>query len=135
MVIYLKRKINMNFIWFSIIFMTISMFSIYSSLTYTSDSLGNLALKQSLWYLVGFIIICFIIKLKNDFFYKNAWFLYCIGICSLILLLLFGTPINNSKCWFIIPGIGSIQPSEFMKLFIVLVLGRLIYEYKEKTSN
>ena len=135
MVIILRRKINMNFIYFTFLFMIISIFSIYSSLTYTSVSLGNLVSKQLLWYLLGFAVVFVVVKLKNDFFLKNAWFFYIFGVCLLILLLIFGQPINNSKCWFILPGIGSIQPSEFMKLFIMFALGRVICDFKNKKNS
>lgn len=128
----MKIKINYNFVWFALIFSVISFVSIYCAGIYTSSSLGNLALKQVFWYLIGLVIMGGIIKFKNNFFYDNAWLFYGFGVFLLSLLLLVGTPINNSKCWFIIPGIGSVQPSEFMKLFLMLVLGKMIYEFKKK---
>ena len=131
----MKERINKNFFIFICLFMIISITSIYSSLTYTSKTLGNLALKQFVWYIIGFILIFSIIKLKNSFLFRHAWFFYIVGVSSLILLLIFGTPINGSKCWFIIPGIGSVQPSEFMKLFIMLALGRLITDFKNKNYS
>ena len=53
----------------------------------------------------------------------------------MIGLFLFGTPINHSKCWFTIPGIGSIQPSEFMKIFIMLTLATMIHDFRSTYSN
>ena len=53
----------------------------------------------------------------------------------MLLLLIIGIPINNSKCWFIIPGVGSIQPSEFMKIAIMLLLGKSIYIYRRKSIH
>lgn len=97
--------------------------------------MGNLVLKQTIWYFIGGLVILIIYKLGNKFLYQATWGLYIIGIISLILLLFLGKPINNSRCWFVIPGIGSVQPSEFMKLFIMLALGNLIYQFrKEKTA-
>ena len=72
-----------------------------------------------------------IIKVKNKFLYNNAELFYFIGVFLLLLLLIVGTPINNSKCWFVIPGIGSIQPSEFMKISIMLMLSKMIFNYKK----
>ena len=46
-----------------------------------------------------------------------------------------GSDVNNAKCWFVIPYVGSIQPSEFMKLFLIIILARLINEYNEKFNN
>lgn len=131
----MKIKINYKILIPIILLSIISIITIYSSLTYTSPSLGNLALKQALWYGVGWILVFILIKLGNDYLYRHTWFLYIIGNILLLLLLFFGTPINNSKCWFILPGIGSIQPSEFMKIFIMLVLATMIHDFRNDYKN
>ena len=61
--------------------------------------------------------------------------MYIFGNVLLVLLLFFGTPINNSRCWFTIPGIGSIQPSEFMKIFIMLTLATMIHNFRNEYDN
>lgn len=104
-------------------------------MTYTSSSLGNLALKQAIWYLIGWVLVVILMKLKNEYLYHMSWLLYGVGVLSLILLLFFGTPINNSRCWFVIPGIGSIQPSEFMKIFLMLVLATMIHNFRSDYDN
>ena len=131
----MKYKINYKILIPIILLSIISIITIYSSLTYTSPSLGNLALKQALWYGVGWILVIILIKLGNDYLYRHTWFLYIVGNILLLLLLFFGTPINNSKCWFILPGIGSIQPSEFMKIFIMLVLATMIHDFRSDYKN
>lgn len=131
----MKTKINYNFLFFVMLFAVISVASIFSAAVYTSSALGNLAIKQVAWYLLGLVGVFFIIKLKNNFFYDNAWLLYGLGIFLLLLLIIIGVPINNSRCWFVIPGVGSVQPSEFMKLFIMLVLAKLIYNFRRKYDN
>ena len=73
--------------------------------------------------------------LGNKFLYNNAWILYFIGVISLVLVLFIGNEVNNAKCWFSIPYVGSIQPSEFMKLFFFFFLARLINEYNDKFNN
>ena len=131
----MKYKINYK-ILIPILFLSIiSIFTIYSSLTYTSPSLGNLAFKQAIWYLVGWGLVFILIHLKNDYLYQHTWYLYIIGNILLLFLLFFGTPINNSKCWFTIQGIGSIQPSEFMKIFIMLSLATMIHNFRNDYDN
>lgn len=130
-----KKKINLR-ILLPVFFMAlISIVTIYSALTYTSKSLGNLALKQTIWYLIGSVLVMVVLKLKNNYFYNYARVLYILGNISLVLLLFFGTPINNSRCWFSIPGVGSIQPSEFMKIFIMLQLSVMIHDFRSKYKN
>ena len=74
-------------------------------------------------------------KLKNEYLYRHTWILYILGNLLLLGLLLFARPINNSKCWFIIPGIGSIQPSEFMKIFLMLALATMIHNFRSDYDN
>ena len=71
-----------------------------------------------------------LIKLKNEYLYKNTWILYIIGNILLLCLLLFAPEINSSKCWFVIPKVGSIQPSEFMKIFLMLTLATMIHDFR-----
>lgn len=130
-----KFKINFRIVIPIALMAIISIISIYSALTYTSKSLGNLALKQAIWYMVGVGLVFVLVKLGNEYLYRHTWILYIIGNLLLVVLLLFGTPINNSKCWLIIPGIGSVQPSEFMKIFIMLVLASMIHDFRNKYKN
>lgn len=130
-----KFKINYHILIPTIILALISVITIYSASVYTSKSLGNLAIKQIIWYLIGGILVIILIRLKNEYLYEHTWFLYILGILSLIGLLLFATPINNSKCWFQIPGIGSIQPSEFMKIFLMLTLATMIHNFRSDYQN
>lgn len=71
----------------------------------------------------------------NKFLYNNAWWFYIFGVISLVLVLFFGITRNNATCWFKIPFIGTIQPSEFMKVFLIIILARLIHEFNEKYLN
>lgn len=130
-----RQKIDLTIVIPIVLFFIISITTIYSAMTYLSPDNGNLALKQAIWYLVGVIIIVILFKLKNDYLYRNAWLLYIIGNILLVSLLLFAPEINNSKCWFVIPYIGSFQPSEFMKIFIMLVLAVMISNFRETTDH
>ena len=115
------------------LFIIISFISINSAQKLISND--TLVYKQLLWYIVGIIIICFIMFIKNDFIYKNVWFFYGVGIVSLLGLLLFADPINNAKCWFSVPGIGTIQPSEFMKIILIITIGIMINNFNEEYNN
>ena len=113
----------------------ISIITIYSALTYTSSELGNLALRQGLWYVIGALLVAFLIHMKNEYLYRHTIFLYILGNILLLGLLFFAEPVNNSRCWFTIPGIGSIQPSEFMKIFLMLMLATMIHNFRSDYKN
>ena len=127
---YQKKKLNLSILIPICLLAIISIITIYSAQAFIPKTNGNLALKQSIWYLVGSILVVILVKLKNEYLYKNTWILYVFGNILLLLLLFFGSEINNSKCWFVIPGIGSFQPSEFMKIFLMLTLASMIHNFR-----
>lgn len=129
-----KFKIDISILVCIILFAIISIITIGSAQKLLTDE-TNLVFKQIMWYGVGFILIGLVMFLGNKFLYKNAWILYIVGILSLILVLFFGADINNARCWFKIPGIGNIQPSEFMKIILIIVMGRMINDFKEKYNE
>ena len=112
---------------------TIFLFSIISILTIGSAQrligVDDLMKRQIIWYLVGFGLIFIVMKIKNDFFIRYTWVLYIIGVIVLGLLLIFGSEVNNAKCWFTVPGIGTFQPSEFMKIILIVTLASMINKF------
>ena len=109
--------------------------SIYSASMYLSKSLGNLVIKQSLWYIVGIVFIFIIMKFKIKIIYDYAWYIYLIHLVLLAGLLLIGPVINGSRCWYVINGVGSFQPSEFMKISLILILSKMIDSYKNNYKD
>ena len=73
--------------------------------------------------------------LGNKFLYNNAYIFYFIGVVSLILVLFFGITVNNATCWFKIPFLGTLQPSEFMKIFLIITLARMIGDFNQYNQN
>ncbi len=114
---------------------TISLISIKSAEKLLPSYLHNLFLKQFIWYTIGYLCIIYILHFKSHFLYKNVWFFYWFFNGLLFLLLLFGTPINDARCWFTIPGVGSLQPSEFMKITLIITEGTLIHQFFSKYPN
>ncbi len=112
-----------------ILFFIISSVSIYSACK--SFSSPQIVSKQVMWYVIGFGVIIFTSYFKCKKIIDFAPFLYVIGNVLLALLLIFGTEVNGSKCWFIIPGVGSFQPSEFMKLVLILTNAK-VFDYFNK---
>ena len=103
---------------FLITFFIISVITLYSIRTILPINLENIFIKQILFYLIGFVIF-FSFK-NNRFIIKNIAIIYIISIIMLTLLLFFADPINNSRSWFTIPFIGGFQPSEFVKIILVI---------------
>lgn len=130
-----KYKIDNGILIALILFALISVVTILSAQKLLDSSFNNLYLRQIMWYVVGFILSYFIMFIGNNFFLKNSKILYIIGVISLVLVLIFGKEINYAKCWFVIPGIGNVQPSEFMKIILIITLANMINKFHEDYNN
>src|SRR5262245_11243414 len=98
------------------LFFLISCAAIYSAQT-SAQYDENFLVKQIFWYAVGAGIV-FVSIFIEDYQYKRlSWYLYGLGLLLLLAVYLAPESIaphrNGAKSWFIIPKIGSIQPSEF----------------------
>jgi len=119
---------------FLTLFIIISLISIYSAESILNTN-NNFFIKQIIWYLLGIIFIFLFTKIDNKVIYKYSIYLYIFGNILLLLLLFFGSSINNARCWFQIPYIGSFQPSEFMKIILIIIISKMTNEYNEKYNS
>ncbi|GGD01698.1 rod shape-determining protein RodA [Thalassobacillus devorans] len=116
---------------------TISCVAIYSAIQ-TNQYSDNYVLRQIMWYILGSFIIAGMMMIEPIQYKGLSWYVYGAGM--LVLLALVVAPasiapvINGQKSWFLLPGIGSIQPSEFMKIFTILVLSRVIVNHNKENQ-
>ncbi|WP_242236032.1 FtsW/RodA/SpoVE family cell cycle protein [Bacillus cereus group sp. BfR-BA-01316] len=116
---------------------TVSCFAIASAQPSLPPFLQNVnfVLKQIQWYVIGFIAIGVIMIIDFDRYKKIAWYLYGFAMILLIGLELQvpgAVTIKGATAWYRLPGIGNFQPSEIMKLFLIIVVGRIIANHNEK---
>ena len=131
----LKNKRLLVFIIMSFLILIGLIMIFSSSYIWASYKFGD-SLKyvkqQSIFIVIGYIIIYFILKLKNDFFYKYSKMFLLISFILLILVLIPGIGVirNGSRSWF---GIGSfgIQPSEAMKLSLIIFTSKYLSDNKK----
>lgn len=110
-----------------VMFLIISLVAISSAQTTGQYGQINFVFKQLQWYVIGSFIVAFVMYFEPEQYKKMSWYLYGFGILLLFVLIFMpegqgqiGEPKNGAKSWYHIPGIGSIQPSEFMKTFLFL---------------
>ena len=129
-----KRKtIDFTIFFYVFVFFIISIITLYSTLNYLSIS--NLVLKQVLFYILGIFIIFFVVKIGNERLLKYSFYIYLINLVLLLVVLIFGNEINGTKAWIEIPLFGSLQPSEFMKIGLILFLAQIITKERKKGSS
>ena len=126
----MTKRLNNRLFFILIIFMLISILLINSSMSFSK--IDNLPLKQLIWYTISFFII-FIIKYIKPHKYMYLG-IYLFNLLLLIIVLFYGDFINGSKCWLTIPKIGSFQPSEFMKVSLILLSSQVVDNFYKKNK-
>jgi rod shape determining protein RodA len=121
------------------LFCIVSLISIYSAQT-SGQYETNFVFDQLKWYIVGAVIITGALFFDPDQYKKLSWIFYGFGIFLLFVLMIsphcktcIAPERNGAHSWFILP-IGSIQPSEFMKVFLIMAISRLISDHNQKNQ-
>ena len=105
---------------FLIIIMLFSIYNLYNSKVMLK-SYSNYYIKELIWWVIGFLVIIISSRLNLDIIFKKSKYLYVLGIILLVITHFFGITINGSTSWLKV-GFVSIQPSEFMKIPLILSL-------------
>ncbi len=112
-----------------LMFFIISIISIYSSESILPNYYNNLHIKQIIWYIVGFIIFIILLFIKNEKILRHSKVIYLTSIILLIIVLIIGNKVNNTRGWFDF-GFISFQPSEFAKIGLILYISKLLNDFR-----
>ncbi|MGQ0439480.1 FtsW/RodA/SpoVE family cell cycle protein, partial [Bacillus sp. B-TM1] len=111
-----------------------SIAAIYSSQQTGQYGEANFAMKQGLNYIIGVVLLLLVASIDLDQLQKLSWPLYIVGFASLILLKIL--PVSTftpeklgAKRWFVFPLVGQIQPSEFFKISLLLVVASIAVKH------
>lgn len=99
----------------------------------------HLWLKQGMWYAIGFLMLAFLTRFGSDRLFTGVKIFYWILMVLLAILLVdkyvinlpdrFIRPVNGTTAWYQIPGLGTFQPSEFMKVVLIIMVANIIHEH------
>lgn len=117
---------------FTVIFLTVfGLVMIYSASSYAAqlkyDNAGYFMMKQASIALAGFVIMIIISKLDYHWYARFALFAYVLSYVLMIAVSLFGRKVNGKRRWL---GVGtlSFQPTEFVKIALIVMLSALIVQ-------
>ncbi|NLL64640.1 MAG: FtsW/RodA/SpoVE family cell cycle protein [Clostridiaceae bacterium] len=84
--------------------------------------------------LIGLVLLFIIVRMGVDFLPKIGWIMYGVAIVLQALLPIFGdkdiAAVTGSNSWLEIPVIGSIQPSEFSKVALAILVPIILQKIK-----
>ena len=132
-------KIDYGIILSVMLLALISLITIYST-TYMMSTTPSLrpTIMQVLWYIIGGVAVIVLMQFDSEQLWKLAPIAYGLGVLLLILVLIFydrrSYALQGAKSWFVFGPI-SCQPSEVVKISLIMMLGRVITKHNMETSQ
>jgi rod shape determining protein RodA len=132
------RRLIDNFDWIllSILILIglLSVFNLYSA-TYSIGSAGGskVYIKQICWYFIGFLILLLMTTFDYHALDRLAYPLFFASLIFLAAVLKTGKVIHGSQRWLSF-GYFSIQPSEMVKLSIIIVLAKYFSQSERRAD-
>lgn len=93
-------------------------------------------IMQGIFFCIGVVLMIIVSKIPYTYYLKKSNLILGVCIALLILVLIpgIGSVRNGSRSWFGIGGLG-IQPSEFMKLALIIFTSKYIYNNPKEMKS
>lgn len=132
------KKMNKTLFFSCILISLFGLVMVYSSSNIWAEYKYGDAFKylksQGLFLLIGIISMYYTSFIDYRNYYKYSSRIFAVCFTLIVLVLFVGSERNGSKSWF---GIGSfgIQPSEFMKLSMVIFTSKYLEKNRKNINN
>jgi rod shape determining protein RodA len=125
-----------DFDWVLLIFVllicALGVVEIYSATRNTKFDDADLQVKQIYW-IVGGLILMFLVSLINyQTLLEQVHWMYGASIFALLGVMIFGRRYLGAKRWIAMPGGWHFQPSEWVKLVLILTMAKYFAEYHDR---
>ena len=131
------KNIDKPLFLMTLVLFTLGLIMVFSASNVTSYMNGgspyDYFIRQGLFLLVSFIFCIFIIKFNTKFYGIVSNLLLVLLIAVLVLLLVYGNATNDAVSWIYFGPFGF-QPSEFIKIVMIVFMARF-YEMHDKKLN
>jgi rod shape determining protein RodA len=131
---YRLKNLNIRIILYVITLSILGVLLIYSA-TNQSTYYADYYKRQIFGICIGLIAMVVMMLVSYKLILKLWPLVYVLDFGLLLLTLIKGEVHGGAKRWVRLPGIGSIQPSDFTKLAIVICLAALLGYFYEKINK
>ncbi len=101
--------------------------NLYSATSVAKAALSDIYIQQVYWLVLGGILGAVVAVIDYRHYERLGYLLYAVGIVLLLLVFILGKDIRGSSRWIAIGSFGF-QPSEFMKLFLIIALAKYLHD-------
>lgn len=105
----------------------IGVINLYSATSVARGTHSEDYIQQIYWLVGGGILATVVAAIDYRHYERLGYALYASGVVLLLLVFILGREIRGSSRWIYI-GTYSFQPSEFMKLFLVIALAKYLHD-------
>jgi rod shape determining protein RodA len=105
----------------------IGVINLYSATSVLRGAHAEDYIQQIYWLVGGGILATMVGAIDYRHYERLGYALYAMGVVLLLLVFILGREIRGSSRWIYI-GSYSFQPSEFMKLFLVIALAKYLHD-------
>jgi len=105
----------------------IGVINLYSATSVSKAGLSEIYIQQVYWLVLGGILAAVVTVIDYRHYERLGYVLYGVGIVLLLLVFILGKDIRGSSRWIQIGSFGF-QPSEFMKLFMIIALAKYLHD-------
>ncbi|MDQ0230627.1 FtsW/RodA/SpoVE family cell cycle protein [Metabacillus malikii] len=133
-----QQRIDYTLLFVLFLLAIVSSVAIHSAEATLPPVLQNIdfSMKQIQWYIIGSVAIAVTMLIDYDRFKQLAWYLYGFGMLLLLGLEVLPSgivqTIKGATSWYKLGPLGNFQPSELMKIFLIIVLSKIISDHREK---
>ncbi len=131
----IDRRLLIHFDWalFSITLLiaAIGILNLYSISSSGEISGTSFYLKQLSWVLIGMALMISIAFIENRYYSDFAYPIYAVALFFLIGVMAFGMITSGAQRWIRIGPLGF-QPSEFVKISLIIVLARFFDQHPNR---
>src|SRR5579871_1505640 len=127
------RDFDWLLLTFVLIICSLGVLEIYST-TYGTKFAGA-HIRQVYWIMGGLLVMLAVSLINYQVLLENANWFYVASVVLLLAVALFGKKYLGAKRWIQLPGGQHFQPSEWVKLVLIMVLAKYFSDSNERAAS
>lgn len=136
---FLKNPIDFTLLITILLLLSIGLIMVLSasspSALSTTDSSYTYFYKQAIFAVAGLFMMWVISNIDYRFYQKYYKLAYIIAFLSLLAVLFIGKTINGAKRWIYLTETLSFQPSEFVKLLMIIFYAGILVKNRDELNK